>query len=68
MDTGGTQMSKKAYPLYPNLALCVCFTDEIRHAGALAVRGQQELLEGRVAKAVRERAGERRPISSPAGA
>ena len=29
------------------------------HRRVFAVRGQQELLEGRVAKAVRERAGER---------
>jgi hypothetical protein len=50
---------KVRYRPLSHRVLGVCFTGGIWRAGALAVRGQQELLEGRVAKAGRERAGER---------
>ena len=56
---GVRDVRKKSAQSVSHRVLGVCFTGGIWRAGALAVRGQQELLEGRVAKAVRERAGER---------
>ena len=60
---------KKSVPSLSLFVLFVHFTDTRSDAlEALAVRGQQDLPEGRGAKAALERAGERWPRSSPAGA
>ena len=47
---GYGRYAKKAYPLYPHRVLHVCFTDEIWRAGALPLRGQQEVLVKEVSR------------------
>ena len=47
---GYGRYAKKAYPLYPHCVLHVCFTDEIWRAGALPLRGQQEVLVKEVSR------------------
>ena len=47
---GYGRYAKKAYPLYPHRVLHVCFTYEIWRAGALPLRGQQEVLVKEVSR------------------